>query len=160
MCNQCVVLTKQASKQTNTMWGDPGMQKISRLPQASFAFWYRPARARALIMTQTHRFVVLYIRLWMWARQVPLVPTAVGWILLQHQYLQCWQRIAAAARLKTTLTRWTLNSLLCPFDMDLLHRCFTGAWCCKAQLTMWMSVSSFLRGARKTDKQFCFKKWK
>lgn len=30
----------------------------------------------APIMTQTHRFAVLYIRLRMWARQVPLGPTA------------------------------------------------------------------------------------
>lgn len=119
---QCDV---QTSKQTKIMWGDPGMLR----PQGCwrlFALRYETPNKKlsgglpgALIMPQTHRFVVLYIRLWMWARQVPPGPTAVGWILLQHQYLQCWQLIAAPAWLKTTLTCWTLNSLLCPFNMDL-----------------------------------------
>lgn len=79
--------------------------------------------AGALIMPQIHCYVVLYIRLWMWALQVPPGLRAVGWIFLQHQYLQCWQLIAAPACLKRpwpaelwTLyhvhSTWTVTSLL------------------------------------------------
>lgn len=54
--------------------------------------------------------VVLYIRLWMWALQVPPGLRAVAWILLQHQYLQCWQLIATPACLKRPWPAelWTL----------------------------------------------------
>lgn len=102
--------------------------KISRMLKVSIAFTRCNTKqeivwkfAGALIMPQIHCYVVLYIRLWMWALQVPAGLRAVGWILLQHQYLQCWQLIAAPACLKRpwpaelwTLyhVHWTFTSLL------------------------------------------------
>lgn len=97
--------------------------KISTMSKASIAFMRPNAKqeivwkfAGAPIMRLTHCFFVLYIGLWMWALQVPPGLTAVGWILLQHQYLQCWQLIAAPACLKLPQPCWTLNSLLSPFS--------------------------------------------
>lgn len=111
--------------------------------------------AGALIMPQIHRYVVLYIRLWMWALQVPPGLRAVGWIFLQHQYLQCWQLIAAPVCLKRP---WPAELFIMSIQHGQLHRCSTGARCSETQLTMWMSDSSFLRGVR--IQKFCFKKWK
>lgn len=74
--------------------------------------------AGALIMPQIHCYAVLYIRLWMWALQVTPGLKAVSWIFLQHQYLQCWQLIAAPVCLKWPWPAelWTLYP--CPFNMD------------------------------------------
>ena len=107
------------------------------------------------IMPQIHCYVVLYIRLWMCALQVPLGLRAVGWIFLQHQYLQCWQLIAAPVCLKRL---WPAELFIMSIPHGHWHRCSTGARCGEAQLTMWMSDSSFLRGVRIL--KFCFKKWK
>lgn len=71
-----------------------------------------------LIMSWNHHYIVLYIRLWMWALQVTIGLRAVGWIFLQHQYLQCWQLIAAPVCLAwpRPAKLWTLYP--CPFQMD------------------------------------------
>lgn len=93
----CICDVQTNKRKKKNMWRDSGMRR------------YQDCRRRrclevSLIMPQFHCSVVLYIRLWMWAPQVP----PVGWILLQHQYLQCWQRIAAPEAAPWPAELWTL----------------------------------------------------
>lgn len=87
------------------------------------------------------------------------------WIFLQHQYLQCWQFIAAPVCLAWPWPAelWTLSELFLyvhePMDWQS-HRSSTWVMVLwgTIRLCEWLYDSSFLRGVRQKWK-FCFKKW-
>lgn len=84
---------------------------------------------------------------------------AVGWIFLQHQYLQCWQLIAAPVCLKRPWPAelWTLYP--CPFQMDtcIVAPLECGVYLRHNWLCEW-AILLFWEGLE--YKKFCFKKWK
>lgn len=101
--------------------------------------------------------LVLYIRLWMWASG-PSWPDCSWLDIVAASIFAMLAAYSGSCVPETTLTCWTLNSLLCPFNMDIYINAplecgvVRHNWLCE-----WMN-SSFLRGARL--QKFCFKKWK
>ena len=128
-----------------------GVQCFTRYNTAQEIVWKFPG---ALIMLQIHCFVVLYIRLWMWALQVRW-PEGTRLDIVAASIFAMLAAYSGSCVPDTALTCWTLNSLSSPFKHGHWHRCSTGVrhnWLCEwAILLFWEGLEY---------KKFCFKKWK
>lgn len=155
----------QCDVQTKKMRRDPGMWRSQECWRCSFHYKvkniYIYISYLEVCWSSDHAtnplLLVLYIRLWMWASG-PSWPDCSRLDIVAASIFAMLAAYSGSCVPETTLTCWTLNSLLLPFNMDIYINAplecgvVRHNWLCE-----WMN-SSFLRGARL--QKFCFKKWK